>query len=664
MGYNFSDMKKKTPIENITFAVLASLLILLAGCSPAAEVSSTDEVSPSVDEIVSATLTVAPTPLPTEKPSRNLVICLENEPESLYLYGSSSRAAASVLEAVYDGPFDVLNYEAQPVILQKLPAYADGDAVLQPADVYDGERVVDVNGDLVTLQAGVTVLPAGCTSLDCAVTWDGEAALQMDQATVTFRLLEGITWSDGAPLTVQDSVYSYKVATDASTPTSRQLVYRTFGYKALNDTQVQWTGVPGYFPERLDSVFWTPLPEHLWGAISPADLVTNEISSRYPIGWGPYVLEEWVAGDHITLAKNPAYFRAAEGLPFFDNLVYRFLDQEGDSLIAALQSKECDLIDQSAALESELDEIIALQESGELQIHVQTGPEFEQLTFGIDHSSYDDGQSVFSGDRADFFSDVRVRQAFAFCIDREEIVDVLLGGLSYVPSTYLPQAHPLFDAQAIVYQHDTAAGRSLLEQVGWRDWDGDPATPLQSIGVPNVLDNTFFSVNYYTTQAPLRQQIAGVIRESLGECGVEVNITTLTPEEIYAAGPQGPLFGRNFDLAQFSWSSGVLPLCQFYDSAQIPSEANNWLTLNIGGYGNAQFDAVCRASMAARPDNGEYASRQQAAQNVFAAELPVLPLYMRLKVALTRPDLCGLTSEVSSSLLWNLESLNYGEGCQ
>ncbi|MCE5209017.1 MAG: ABC transporter substrate-binding protein, partial [Chloroflexi bacterium] len=534
--------------------------------------------------------TPLPTPTATQVPSRNLVICLEQEPASLYLYGSSTRSTASVLESIYDGPFDVLDYEPQPVIFEKMPSYADGDAIFQPVSVNEGDQVVDINGDLVSLTAGVQVLPAGCTGMDCAITWNGTDALQMDQEVVTFTLRADIAWSDGAALTAEDSVYSFRVAADENTPVSHQLVYRTENYTALDAVHVQWIGVPGFFPERLDTIFWSPLPEHVWGNITPADLLTNEISSQYPIGWGPYIIEEWVSGDHIQLKKNPLYFRASEGLPAFDNLVYRFLGEGGDSLVAALESKECDLIDQSSSLESQLTEIRDLEKQGALKTHINVGPEWEQLVFGIDNSTYDDGYSPFSGDRPDFFSDSRTRQAFAYCIDRQKIVDELLQGLSYTPSTYLPDTHPLHEQDAQLYPYNPEAGRQLLDQVGWKDWDGNPETPLQSVGISNIQDGTFFSINYYTTQAALRQEMADVIKDSLAGCGIEVNVNLYTPDEMYAEGPEGPLFGRNFDLAQFAWSSGVLPLCEFYVSSQIPAAENNWLTLNIGGYQNPDYD--------------------------------------------------------------------------
>ncbi len=72
--------------------------------------------------------TAAPTPLPTATPvpERTLVICLGQEPDSLYPYGSRTEVAQSVLQAVYDGPFDPVSFDFQPVILEKTPNLADG----------------------------------------------------------------------------------------------------------------------------------------------------------------------------------------------------------------------------------------------------------------------------------------------------------------------------------------------------------------------------------------------------------------------------------------------------------------------------------------------------------------------------------------------------------
>ncbi len=72
----------------------------------------------------------------------------------------------------------------------------------------------------------------------------------------------------------------------------------------------------------------------------------------------------------------------------------------------------------------------------------------------------------------------------------------------------------------------------------------------------------------------------------------------MSPTELYAAGPEGVLFGRNFDLALIAWHVGDTLPCQLFESKEIPSIDNYWIGEdagggNIGGYQNAEFDRLC-----------------------------------------------------------------------
>jgi len=640
------------------FILLGTLSgLILASC----QALPVEEPTPSLEPSPTA---VPPTP--TALPERSLVVCLQQEPATLYPYGGSSRSMWSVLEAVYDGPFDTNGFSTQPVIVEKMPAFADGDARIEPIAVFAGDMVINANGELVSLEAGSLVQPAGCSGPDCAVQWDGISALEMDHLIVEYKLKTGLTWSDGAPLTANDSVYSFNLAADPATPVSRYQTNRTKDYAALDEQTIRWTGIAGYIPQRYETLFWMPLPQHVWGQTSAADLVTAEISSRAPLGWGAYTIAEWVVGDHIKLVKNPAYFRADEGLPYFDTLVYRFVGEQTDSNLAAMLSGECDVVDQADLLDEEIEVVSDLQKSNKLKAYIAAGPEWEQVSFGIRPSSYDDGYNPASGDRTDLFADVRVRQALAMCMDRQQIVDRWLQGFSSVPATYLPPSHPLYLPDLSPISYDPIQGALLLDEAGWKDFDGDPTTPRTAAGVLNVPDGTVFSISYATTKAQLRIKIAELMAENLAECGVQLNVQYYEPADLYAPGPDGILFGRKFDLAQFGWESGVVPPCQFFESAQIPSLENNWLGVNVGGYSNPQFDAACQLARQTRPDQTElYANRQADVQRLFAAEMPVIPLYTRIKIALARPDMCAMQADATArSQMWNIESLNYGEACR
>jgi peptide/nickel transport system substrate-binding protein len=641
-------------------------LILVAGLLLAACNSATPTAQPSP---VAATATPAPTAslppaTPTAEAQRTLVVCLADEPQTLYPYGGSGRSMWSVLEAVYDGPFDSRDYALQPVILQKIPSLADGDASLAPVAAHAGDAVVDADGNLVALQAGTRVFPSGCVAGDCAIPWDGASELQMDQLTVTFKLLPDLKWSDGEALTADDSLFSYSLAVDPATPVSKYLTDRTFSYKTADAQTVTWTGVPGFFEQRYGAYFFMPLPRHAWGTRSAADLLVDETVTRAPLGWGPYTVAEWVAGDHITMRKNPNYFRAAEGLPAFDNLVYRFVGATGDANLAALMTGECDVVDQNSDFYAMFPGLLDRETAGKLKTYVGQGPEWEHIDFDIRPASYDDGYNPAAGDRVDFFGDVRTRQAFASCIDRQSIVDELLYRRSQIPLTFLPGGHPQVVTGLPEYPFDPAAGANLLEEVGWKDPDNDPRTPRVAQGVANVPDGSLFAISYLTTEATLRSQVADRVAAGLRGCGIQVDLKLSNPGDLFGAGPGGLVFGRQFDLVQFSWESSSRSNCQLYTSGQVPNAGNLWTGANITGYSNSIFDAACAAVGRTRVDDAAYAERSSVLQSQFSTDLPVIPLYSYLKIALSRPDLCGLSADVTArSLLWNIEAITINTTC-
>ncbi len=238
-------------------AVILMLMITSCGKQPA-----TSQGSP--------TPAITSTPTATAVPPKTLVVCLGEEPSSLYMYETSSRAMWSVLEAIYDGPIDTVDYLPEPVILENLPTLENNGVQLSAVSVTAGDEVANVEGDLVALAKGVKVFPEGCTSPDCAVEWDGQSDLSVVQMSARFTIKPGITWSDGQALTAEDSVFSYTVSVDPATIVTKNLIKRTASYTAVDAQTVQWKGIPGYLTMNPGAFFWIPLPKHILGEMSAA----------------------------------------------------------------------------------------------------------------------------------------------------------------------------------------------------------------------------------------------------------------------------------------------------------------------------------------------------------------------------------------------------------
>ena len=165
---------------------------------------------------------------------------------------------------------------------------------------------------------------------------------------------------------------------------------RTQSYEAADETTVQWWGKPGFIDPTYFTNFWSPLPKHLWSQFPVDQLSENDQPARTPLGWGAYVVQEWVTGDHITLTKNPNYFRAGEGLPKFDILTFRFVPDPGTA-ISDLMAGTCDILDPSIRLDGQVELLRSMAEKNQLQALFTKQPVMEELAIGIQPASYDNG---------------------------------------------------------------------------------------------------------------------------------------------------------------------------------------------------------------------------------------------------------------------------------
>ena len=136
-----------------------------------------------------------------------------------------------------------------------------------------------------------------------------------------------------------------------------------------------------------------------------------------PMGNGAYVIKAWNA-EEIRLTKNTNYFRAAEGLPHFDELVFH-ITPDADTALSALIEGRCDLVDSSVHLDAHTSLLLEMRRTGQLRALFGETPTMEWLALGVNPASYDDAYDPnVQHDRPDFFGDSRLRVAIAQCLDR------------------------------------------------------------------------------------------------------------------------------------------------------------------------------------------------------------------------------------------------------
>jgi len=587
-------------------------------------------------------------------PGGSVVIAMLQEPDSLYLYGETSLAATQVRNALYDGPVDQLNYDFQPVILTGLPRLEQpgSGARLDVVTVERGERYVDqASQEVITATAQVRDLP---------------------RLTARFSLRPGMRWQDGVPVTASDSVFSQRLDCGPDTPTSKDLCERTAHYDRIDDGTVEWQGLPGYVDSTFYANFYTPLPRHQPGtngqrmdAMEASAILEDEVFARRPLSYGPFMLKEWVPGKQITLVRNPAYWRAAEGMPFLDRVDFRFMS-DADEAIKALLTGDAQVVTRDSLNVSQIPDLEAAAGRGRLTPYYFQNGTWEHIDFN--HQPLDGSPALGACKE--------VRQAIAHGTDRQGMVDTILHGKSTVQNSLAPDAHWSMPPAGgmTVYGFDPDKARNLLQGLGFVDADGDgyretskaihcPVTTGADGQVKDqvIEPGTPLALTLVTTKGSwMREDIALRFQADMQAIGVKIELLFQEAPVLFGDGPDGTLYGRSFDLAEYAWLTGVRPPVDLYRCGEIPSEDNHWAGQNPTGWCSPEYDQVTHDAMAS-VDRGRSLPLYHRAHAILADQLPALPLFGRVSVIAAVPTLLNLRPDPSvSSETWNIEEWRLG----
>jgi peptide/nickel transport system substrate-binding protein len=618
--------------------------------SPTLVPSSPPPISTPMDLLqrpadVVSTLTPKPIIAPLEKV---LTICQAQEPNSLFLYDSSMLAADHVRHAIYENLITNLDFSYQPQGIEKLPSLADGDGAIEPVEVNHGDWVVDADNNVVQLAAGVILIDANGQRIMA----DG-SSITMSQLSATFTL-KPLIWSDGTAVSAADSVFSFEVNQATNSFRNMEKIARTAVYEATGDLTLRWVGLPGFLDQTYFLNVWSPLPRHELAQYEP-DVLSGlaEVRER-PLATGPFVVASWESGQQINLTRNPHYYLADEGFPRVDRVIFKFFPNS-DELIANTLNGNCYIATQDSTNMGQIPFLREAAANGLLRLHITSGRVWEHIDFGINSAgAYGDGNG-----RPDWFEDVRVRQAMMMCTNRQQMVDELLYSAADIAHAYLPDTHPLMPDDLRRWPYDAAAANTLLNEAGLIDTDSD--------GFRNTADGTPFIITLHTTLgAELRPAVSQIFAQNMRDCRIEVAERLIPGSEMFAAGLEGPIFGRRFDLALFAWLAGTEPACSLWHSDSITGDQvdgfGGWTGSGNTGWRSEAFDTACGSARVALPGTAVYATTHQDALRIFAEELPVMPLFFRLRVGATRPEVLNFHLDSSeNSELWNLYEVDFEE---
>ncbi len=561
-----------------------------------------------------------------------LTVCLGKEPATLFFYDESSQAMWSVLESIYDGPFDAGDGKAVPVIFESIDVSED------IVTVQRGDIIANSDGDPAELKPGTIFKPAepaaGCSGSGCLASWTAVTEeAKIAQTVITFHLKKDLFWNDGTLLTAEDSVFSMDVNGMKGINASKRVYNLTDSYTALDENTVEWRGLPGFCPDDPSEVFWIPLPKHVMKGMSAEMIRNSEKINTKPLGWGAWQIISWEKGQEIVAERNPYYVSADDTEPFFDRIVYKFYGRPGDNNLEALYSGTCDIIDTSVDLSENMEEIVEGVRDGRDSVYIRPELTRQELVFNLDPVGFGTQK---------LFSVPELRTAIAQCIDRPALIRQILFGQSEIPVDFYPESFSGHDSELEPIAYDPENAAKILDELGWTISETGART---ATAVSGIMYGTELSFTLNTSDSGVSRQIGEQVLEDLAQCGITVTLDPLPLGELYAQGPDGVIFGRSFETAVFAWAAGNRA-CSIYMSDNIPDETNHWVGTNVGGYRNETYDTACLY-----PETAEISAGQSYAQ-----DLPAIPLYFNISTALSDKHICGIEDRIGSrSILWNME---------
>jgi peptide/nickel transport system substrate-binding protein len=259
------------------------------------------------------------------------------------------------------------------------------------------------------------------------------------------------------------------------------------------------------------------LPEHLLGDVAPAEIPDDEFN-LHPVGTGPFMVpqgENWRQTGRLHLAPNPAYWQ--QGIKL-DNIEFRFYPNL-DTLLEAYAAGEIQAI--NSVSPKVLPRVATLPG---VRLYTAPQPRYTQLLFNLT-----EGGNPALRER-------EVRQALAYALDREALIDGALHGQGIaLQGPYLPSSWAYNPAALTLYPHRPISATTLLEEKGWALAEG--AALRRQDGEDLTLRLLFL-------EQPLQRSVAETIASQWADAGVGVELVPVDEEVMTAS-----LVGREFDVA-------------------------------------------------------------------------------------------------------------------
>ena len=458
--------------------------------------------------------------------------------------------------------------------------------------------------------------------------------------SVTWKLRNDVQWQDGKPVTADDVLFTWQAITNPDAGAWIPGSYYIDSVEKVDQfsfTVNYNTIYPGYLTQfGGESVaIW---PAHY------CDATQGFLSwdcGRKPLSDGPFVLEEWTEGDHMTFKKNENFFQA--GKPEIEQVVVQIIPEATD--------RETMMLAGTADVDMwiNVDSIKGLEGSQQAQVSFSPTDRWVMRLFMNQAAR---GTSDSTATPHPVLSDVNVRQAIRMAVDVDSISQQVFYGLA--KPVWTEFFRPPYQCEVSRPAFDPEAAKALLEEAGWADRDGDGIRECHgcSTGAPEgyKMEMEFRTYEEYGEPLVRTQQL---IAEMLKTIGIQLNSSVVAGNMLWDLSDSGGLEqSGNFDIDLWDDGyAGVDPTDYVWEMYSISASKPD-LGWNISRWHNEVVDALIDET---------YTLDEQTRQETFCAigdfiqeEVPLVYLFTVPSADAYSARIEGVQSSVNDLVTWNI----------
>jgi len=415
---------------------------------------------------------------------------------------------------------------------------------------------------------------------DLAESWD-----IIDNTAYRFKLRKNVIFHDGTDFNAQDVKATFDAVLSDTLASPKKSAYdKLASITVVDDYTIIFKTTEPFAPFLINMVLGI-MPEEEAMKHNPDEIIK-------PVGTGPFKVIEQIGDEKILLEANADYFLEK---PLLDRIEFKVVPDDAIRLME-LEKGSVDFIENNIPADS----VPRLRENPDLKVMTAPGTSYYYMGFNSRLKNHPT-------------SETEVRRAIAMAINRDEIIEYVLGGLASKACSVLPEGHWAFNEELTQIPYDPVQAGEMLSKAGYM-----------------IKDGSRFTIEFKVSQNKQSRKLAEIIQAQLAKIDIDVHIQSLEWGTFYEDIVKG-----NFQTYILSWVGVTDPdiYHSIFHSSSIPPNGRN-----RGQYVNSELDSLLDSARV-ELDQTTRTKLYREVQKILYNELPYISLWHKYNIAVMKKDL-------------------------